>query len=236
MADITKSPRVYADAPMSEGLPLELGDGPLHYLRNVLRIAPGQAIRIFNGRDGEFIARIEKMDKRHLELTIENRIREQAGPRQNIHLLFTPIKKERFDWIIEKAVELGVSELHPVLTQNTDIRKINEDRIQAQIIEAAEQCERMTLPPLHVMENLEAKLKKWDADIPLFAAIERMGIQPLPRNPEGDCGLLVGPSGGFSAEEKEMLVACPFVTPVSLGKNILRTETAVAAGLSLLTL
>lgn len=236
MADITKLPRIYTDAPMSEGLPLELVDEQLHYLRNVMRSVAGQAIRVFNGRDGEFVARIERMDKRHMELTIENRIREHVAPRRRVHLLFPPIRKERFDWIIEKSVELGATDLHPVLTQNTDVRKINDERVIAQMTEATEQCERLNIPVLHKMLPLAEALQNWDAEIPLFAAIERMGIQPIPRDSEGDCGLLVGPPGGFTPEEKEELMACACVTPIALGKNILRTDTAVTAGLALLTL
>ena len=116
MADLTKTTRVYTNQTLGEGLSLSL-DGDLHhYLRNVMRVAAGQAVRIFNGRDGEFVARLEKIEKRHTETTIENRVREQRVPSHKIHLLFAPIKKERMDWINEKAVELGAAEIHPVLS------------------------------------------------------------------------------------------------------------------------
>ncbi len=236
MVDLTKTIRVYTDQTLSEGLSLSLEGDIHHYLRNVMRSAAGQAVRIFNGQDGEFVARLERIDKRHIETTIENRIREQRNPPHKTHLLFAPIKKERLDWIIEKAVELGATDLHPVLTQNTDVRKINDERIMAQIIEATEQCERMDLPVLHKVEDLAEKLDSWPEKIPLLTAIERMGIEPVPRGMEGDCAILVGPSGGFTIEEKEEIVSHAFVRPVSLGKNILRTETAVAAALSILNL
>ncbi|HEU4838108.1 MAG TPA: 16S rRNA (uracil(1498)-N(3))-methyltransferase [Micavibrio sp.] len=236
MPDLTKTTRVYTDQPLGEGISLSLEGDVHHYLRNVMRVAAGQAVRIFNGRDGEFVARLEKIDKRQIETTLENRIREQKHPAHKLHLLFAPIKKERMDWIIEKAVELGATDLHPVLTQNTDMRKINAERIEAQIIEAAEQCERMDIPALHEIEDLRDKLERWPGEIPLLAAIERMGIESVPRGVDYDCGLLVGPSGGFTAEEKQELVSHGYVRPVSLGKNILRTETAAAAALAIITL
>lgn len=236
MADLTKTTRVYTDQTLGEGLGLLLEGDVHHYLRNVMRVAPGQAVRIFNGRDGEFVARLEKIDKRFIETTIENRVREQRVPPHRLHLLFAPIKKERMDWVIEKAVELGATDIHPVLTQNTDMRKINDERIEAQIIEATEQCERMDVPVLHKIENLHEKLESWPENIPMLAAIERMGIEPVPRGVGHDCALLVGPSGGFTAEEKHDIVSHAFVKPVSLGKNILRTETAVAAALSIINL
>lgn len=233
---MTKTTRVYTDQPLSEGGTLSLEGDVHHYLRNVMRVAPGQAVRIFNGRDGEYVARMEKIDKRHIETTIENKIREQRGREHKLHLIFAPIKKERMDFLIEKAVELGATDLHPVLTQNTDMRKINDERIMAQIIEATEQCERMDMPVLHKIENLHEKLESWPEGTTILAAIERMGIEPVPRGFEGACAVLVGPSGGFTAEEKEDIVSHAFVRPVSLGKNILRSETAVAAALSILTI
>lgn len=236
MPDLTKTTRVYTNQSLGEGLSLSLEGDVHHYLRNVMRVAAGQAVRIFNGRDGEFVARIEKIDKRQIETTLENRVREQRHPAHKLHLLFAPIKKERMDWIIEKAVELGATDLHPVLTQNTDMRKINAERIEAQIIEAAEQCERMDIPTLREIEDLGDKLERWPGEIPLLAAIERMGIESVPRGVDYECGLLIGPSGGFTAEERQELVSRGFVRPVSLGKNILRSETAVAAALAIMTL
>lgn len=236
MADITKSPRVFIDTPLSEGIPLRLPEPALHYLRNVMRIAPGAAIRVFDGRHGEFVARMERLEKRHGEITVENRIREQPGVTRRIHLLVPPLKKERFDLVIEKAAELGATDIYPVLTQNTDVRKINDERIRAQIIEACEQCERLDIPSLHLPENLFAVLGRWSQDVPVYAALERMGTEVIPRGESSDAALLVGPAGGFTAEEKCDLVGLPFVHPVGLGHTILRSETAVIAGLSLLVL
>ncbi len=201
-----------------------------------MRVAEGQVVRVFNGRNGEFVGRIERVDKKQIEITLENRIREQQDPRHRVHLLFTPLKKERMDFLIEKAVELGATDFHPVLTQNTDIRKINDDRIRAQIIEAAEQCERMDIPNLHDATDILPKMAGWAKDIPVWAGIERMGVEPMPRGTEQDCAVLIGPPGGFTTEEKSDIVGRPFIRAVALGKNILRSETAAIAALSLLRL
>ncbi len=236
MVDLTKTVRVFTTQNLGEGLSLSLDGDTHHYLRNVMRTVEGQPLRIFNGRDGEFVGRVERVEKKHIELTLENRVREQCNPTHKIHLLFTPLKKERMDFLIEKSVELGATDLHPVLTQNTDVRKINVDRFQAQMIDAMEQCERMDAPHLHPLEDILKKIASWPHNLPLMAAIERMGTEPIPRGLEKDCALLVGPPGGFTAEEKSDILAPDFVHAVSLGRNILRSETAAIAGLSLLKL
>lgn len=236
MGDLTKTSRVYTDQALGEGHTLTLENDLHHYLRNVMRVAEGQALRIFNGRDGEFVGRVEKVTKRELEITIENKIREQRSPARRVYLLFTPLKKERMDFLIEKAVELGATDLCPVLTQNADVRKINAERVGAQIIEACEQCERMDVPVLHDLVDLSAKLAGWPHDIPLLAAIERMGTEPIPRGSTSDQAVLIGPPGGFTAEEKSDIAEKSFTHTVSLGRNILRSETAAIAALSLLEL
>lgn len=234
MTDHTKSPRLYLDAPLNEGQTLALTDAAHHYLKNVMRAETGDDVRFFNGRDGEFAARIETIEKKCLTARLEKQLRAQKNPARRVHLLFAPIRKERMDFLVEKAVELGATDLHIVLTQNTDQRKTNEDRLTAQIIEAAEQCERLDIPALHAGEDLFKKLKSWNADIPLFAALERTEAAPLEKQ-IGDCALLIGPSGGFTSGEKERLCALPFLRPASLGDNILRSETAALCGLARLT-
>ncbi len=233
MTYITKAPRVYTDLPLSEGLGIFLEDASHHYLKNVMRASVGDVIRLFNGKDGEFSVRLEKMNKKTIEATVEKKLRAQKNPARRVHLFFAPIKKERMDFLIEKAVELGATDLHPVLTQNTDMRKINEDRLNAQIIEAAEQCERMDIPALHAPEDLFKKLHGWE--VPVYAAIERHDAKAL-RHDDHDCTILIGPSGGFTQSEKEKLAGMKNITPISLGENILRSETAVVAALSLISL
>lgn len=236
MLDLYKSPRVYIQQDLAEGIPLTLGDGTHHYLKNVMRVQSGDAVRFFNGRDGEFVGRIEMTSRKTIAVTIENKLRKQINPTFRIHLLFPPLKKERFDWMVEKAVELGVTDLQPVLTQNTDVRKINPERIQQQIFEASEQCERLDIPRLHDIQPLQAVLSAWNSAVPLFAALERFDAQVLQASPrDGDRALLIGPPGGFSMQEKEILSSEKSITPVSLGDRILRTETAALAGLVLLS-
>ena len=152
-----------------------------------------------------------------------------------MHLLFAPIFNERMDFLIVKAVELGATLIHPVLTQNTDMRKINEDRLHAQIIEAAEQCERLDLPALMPAKDLFAALASWNKNILMLAALERFDAQPLKKRAlPGNVAVLIGPSGGFTREEMEKIAALSFIQPVSLGENILRSETAAAAALAIL--
>lgn len=236
--DIQKSPRVYTGQPLILHEILQLQDSVHHYLKNVLRVQSGDIVRLFNGHDGEFLGRISDAGKKSIFLTLEQKLRDQKDPPRKIHLLFAPIKKERMDFLIEKAVELGVTDLHIILTQNTDVRKINKDRLNAQIIEAAEQCERLDIPTLHDAEDLFKKLGAWNRSAFVLAALERTDATPMRdhREIKGDCAILIGPSGGFTDEEKNGLARMTIVRPVSLGEAILRSETAAAAALALLTL
>jgi 16S rRNA (uracil1498-N3)-methyltransferase len=156
---------------------------------------------------------------------------------QEIHLFFSPLKKDRNDMLIEKAVELGVTHFHPVLFSRSIVRDIKPDRITAQIIEAAEQCERLSIPILHPLRDFKKALSDWNADIPLMAAIERMDAVHLSRIDlkSMKTGLCIGPEGGITPEETDILGTKTFVTPVSLGPNILRAETAVFYGVTILS-
>lgn len=234
MNDFSKTPRIFADQPLSEGMSIVLPENASHYLKNVMRAGEGDFVRLFNGRDGEFVGKITTATKRAVTITATERLLKQPAPPRRVHLMFTPLKKERLDFLIEKAVELGATDLHPVLTQNTDIRKINEDRIKAQIVEAAEQCERLDIPSLHAPADLFVKLAGWNADTPLYAALERTDAPLLRPDLQGDCGILIGPPGGFTADERNKITALPYVRPAALGPNILRSETAAIAALSLM--
>lgn len=230
-----KSPRLYTDQHLTEGLGVQLPENTAHYLKNVLRVTEGGMVRIFNGREGEFVGRIERAGKKSVDLTIEKKLRDQKFASRHIHLFFAPIKKERMDFLIEKAVELGATDLYPILTQNTDVRKINEERIAAQIIEAAEQCERLDIPSLHPLQDMMKLLSGWYSDVPVFAALERMDAEKL-KSYDGNCAILIGPAGGFTEDEKQKLSGMKNITPVSLGDNILRAETAALAALSIVNL
>jgi 16S rRNA (uracil1498-N3)-methyltransferase len=233
MMDIEKSPRVFINEALSEGQSLHLNGAAHHYLKNVMRLNAGDAVRAFNGRDGEFSLRLRQMDKKSIEATAEQKLRPQENPGRRLHLLFAPLKKERMDFLIEKAVELGVTDLHPILTQNSDVRKINAERTRTQSIEAAEQCERMDIPRLHDMRELFPALSAL-GPVPVYAAIERAEA-PLLSAISGDAALLIGPAGGWSDTERERLLSLPTLRPVSLGKTILRAETAAIAGLARIT-
>ena len=213
---------------------LVVSESAHHYLKNVMRLDIGAQIRFFNGKNGEFLGIIKDSDKKRTVLDITKQIKTQRTLSRKIHLLFAPIKKERMEWLIEKAVELGATDLHPVLTQNADIRKLNDEKIRAQIIEAAEQCERMDLPALHPVTDMWKSLASLKS-MPVLAAVERVDAQPIRSAiPAGDVAILIGPAGGFTAEEKERLGKTAGIVPVSLGENILRAETAAIAALSCL--
>ncbi len=229
--ELYKTPRLYVDADFALGGAVRLEAGQNHYLRNVLRKREGDALRVFNGRDGEWLARVLTLGKKAGELELEGCLRSQPDPAAapKVHLYFSPIKKQRMDVMIEKAVELGVSDLRPVIMHRSVMRNINEERMRAQIIEAAEQCERMDIPalePARQMDEVIAGLSQ-----PLFACIERDGAAlPLAECEFGDnVAFLVGPEGGFEEREIAQLQACGNVIPVSLGGNILRAETAAIA-------
>lgn len=193
-------------------------------------------LRLFNGRDGEWLGRLAFIGKKDGSVALTRQIRNAVSRPLKLHLLFAPIKKDRMDFMVEKAVELGVTDLHPVLTQYTTIRDINPERMTRQIIEAAEQCERLDLPTLHALRPLKELPKAWNSKIPVFAALERMDapfIGSLPAIPQ-EAGLLIGPEGGFGEEERDALLKADWVKPVGLGDQILRAETAALFGLSAL--
>ncbi|HEY8191628.1 MAG TPA: 16S rRNA (uracil(1498)-N(3))-methyltransferase [Alphaproteobacteria bacterium] len=224
-----KLPRLYVESGLSAGGIITLPQEQAHYLRNVLRIGAGGRVRLFNGRDGEWAATVETSGKKEVSLRPEKKLKDQPPPPREVRLFFTPIKKARMDWLVEKAVELGVTHLHPVLTQNTDVRAINEERVRAQIIEATEQCERMDIPVLAPLQPLFTAIQEHK----ILACVERTDAPPLHKvlPPSGPVAILIGPEGGFSAEEKEKLSAAPSVGIVSLGPRILRAETAALVAL-----
>jgi 16S rRNA (uracil1498-N3)-methyltransferase len=232
---ITKSPRLYTPLSLKSEQSITLSQEQAHYLKNVLRKNVGDGIRLFNGIDGEWHCRLENVGKKSAEALPESQIRPQAHQTRRIHAFFAPIKKQRMDILIEKAVELGVTDLHPMLTQNTEIRKLNEERIRAQIIEASEQCERLDVPSLYPLEDMIKAISHYKN--PIFAALER-GEHPNARDilteMQNNIAILTGPEGGFTSDEINQLTNTDFIRPVSLGENILRTETAVIKLLALI--
>jgi 16S rRNA (uracil1498-N3)-methyltransferase len=195
-----------------------------------MRLRAGDTVQLFNGRDGEWSARLDDVRRGQARLTVETCTRAQA-PEPDLWLVFAPLKRDATDLLVQKATELGVSALLPVFTTRTNAARINADRLAAIAVEAAEQSERLTLPEIRTPISLPELLAAWPEQRRLAAAIERAGPAPFPA---GAGALLIGPEGGFAPAELDALRVARFVCPVSLGPRILRAETAAIAGLALL--
>ncbi len=223
------------DEALSAGARFELPREQAHYLSNVLRLGVGDELRIFNGRDGEWKARISDVSRKKCVIYMVEPLRApQTSP--DIWLCFAPLRKHRNAFILEKATELGVAEFHPVVTARTQYAKLRLEKMQSQIIEAAEQTERLDLPVLHETIDLAKLLDGWPKDRTLIFADEGGDAKPALNvlgKLKGAAALLIGPEGGFSDEERALLREQNFVKPVTLGPRILRADTAA---LSLLTL
>lgn len=226
-------PRLYVTADLAEDATVTGSAAQAHYLGTVLRHQPPDPVLLFNGRDGEWAARIATLRRDRLSLTVGPQRRpQQAEP--DLWLVFALLKRDATDLVVQKATELGVAELFPVITERTIAGRANLDRLTAIAVEAAEQCERLTVPAIHPPQKLPDLLRAWAAARPLYAAAERAAGAPPPPAACGPAALLVGPEGGFAPGELEALHRHPFVTQVSLGPRILRADTACIAGLALL--
>lgn len=227
--DVIKLPRIYVEDDLREGGAASLGSAHAHYLCNVLRARAGDSVRLFNGRDGEWRGVLESAGKKDVTIRLARKIKDQPPAPREVRLFFAPVKKARMDWLVEKAVELGATHLHPVLTQNTEVRAINEERIRAQIVEAVEQCERMDVPALFPLQPF----LKAVGDVKIYACLERSDLPSLQGvvRRDGALAFLIGPEGGFTTEEKERILEMENVTGVSLGPRVLRSETAAIVAL-----
>jgi 16S rRNA (uracil1498-N3)-methyltransferase len=217
-------------APVTTGEMLVLPEGPSHYLQNVMRLAVGARILVFHG--AEFEAEISgSSKKRQVTLTVLHQTR-APEPEPDVWLCFALLKRQKTDLVVEKATELGVSVIQPIMTARTNADHVNLERLAAIATEAAEQCERLTVPEIRPPVTLAALMAGWP-ERPLFVADERRtaGLLAPVRIP---CALMTGPEGGFTDSELEAIASQPLVTRVSLGRRILRAETAVVAGLALL--
>lgn len=207
-------------------------EGQARYLGTVMRRGLGDPLRLFNGQDGEWSAVIRDMGKRGARVEAETQIRPQVAE-PDLWLLLSIIKRDALEWAVEKATELGVAEIHPVVTARSQPGRPNPERLAAIAVEAAEQCERLSVPRIHAAQPIENLWRGWPESRPLVAAIERDGTAPPP--PQLLSGaLLVGPEGGFDPRELDVLRRLPFLVPASLGPRILRAETAAIVGLALL--
>ena len=228
--------RLFVEADLGEGASLTLGGDQANYLRNVLRLDAGAAVLVFNGRDGEWRAELARSGKREARLAVTSRIRQQeAGP--DIAYLFAPLKRSRLDYMVQKATEMGVARLCPVLTRRTVAERVNVERMRANAIEAAEQCGILRVPAVDEPAKLERVIGGWDNSRPLVFCDEGSEhadpLVVLGRVKPGPLALLVGPEGGFDEAERELLSTQPFVTRISLGPRILRADTAAVAALAL---
>ena len=224
-------PRLYVDPPLSAGVVVGLDGAQANYLGNVLRLTEGGEVLLFDGVSGEWLARVVEAGKRRMILGVVEATRAQEAV-PDLTLAFAPIKKGRIEFLIEKAVELGVARLEPVITRRTIVDKLNLERMRSHIIEAAEQCGRTALATIAEPVKLAAWLKGWDPGRTLYFADETGGEAAAAAFGAGPATILVGPEGGFTPEEGEAIRALPNAKAISLGPRILRAETAALAAVT----
>lgn len=230
------SQRLFVDAPLAEGTRAACSPEQASYLRSVLRLADGDEILVFNGRDGEWRARLVAEGKRGASLEAVELVRAQTGG-PDLHYLFAPLKRARLDYMVQKATEMGAARLVPVLTRHTVAERVNLDRMRANAIEAAEQCGILRVPEIAEPVKLSALLDGWDAARTLVfcdeAAEQASPIGALSSRAAGPLAVLIGPEGGFSPDERAMIRDVPEAIALSLGPRIMRADTAAVAALAL---
>jgi 16S rRNA (uracil1498-N3)-methyltransferase len=228
--------RLFVEAELAAGLRVAPDDGQAHYLLHVMRAKLGDSVLLFNGRDGEWRARIAEIGKRSCVLECVAQTAPQCEV-PDIWLVFAPVKKTPADYLTQKAAELGVRRLQPVTTRRTVVARVNLERMRANAIEAAEQSGRLSVPEIAEPATLARLLATWPTDRRLLFCDEHgdaPSIAELLRDASvGRWAVLTGPEGGFDPEERAMLRALPFVIPVSLGQRILRADTAALAALAI---
>ena len=226
--------RLYVEHPLGVGQSVPLGRDAAHYLFGVMRQAVGAAVLVFNGKDGEWLAEVSEASKRGGVLSVRHQTRPLQMP-PDLWLLFAPIKKARTDFIVEKAAEMGVARIVPVQTEFTNAGRIQQDRLQAHAVEAAEQCGGTYVPEVTGLHKLDRLLADWPQDRQLMFCdeAEAGGRLNLPISERGPWAILIGPEGGFSEAERKRLRVLPFSHSISLGPRILRADTAAVAAMTL---
>jgi 16S rRNA (uracil1498-N3)-methyltransferase len=237
-----RSPRLLIDAPLAAGARLTLDSAQANYLKNVLRLKAGDGVLVFNGRDGEWRASLADGGKRSAALAVGDQTRPQTKAR-DLHYLFAPLKHARLDYMVQKAVEMGASRLQPVMTRHTQAERVNLARMRANAIEAAEQCGILNVPEVAAPEKLEHFIRGWVPERLLVFCDEDAEVQDpvaaLDAARQGGLAggtpvsVLIGPEGGFAAEERAALAQLPNVIRLALGPRILRADTAAVAALTL---
>ncbi|MDD3371545.1 MAG: 16S rRNA (uracil(1498)-N(3))-methyltransferase [Alphaproteobacteria bacterium] len=236
--DLRHTQRLFVTANLSQGATVAATEDQAHYLLHVLRLRPGDVLRMFNGRDGEFRATLSSPGKNKAELTVEEQLRPQT-PDADLWLCCAPIKKAHFEYMIEKATELGVCEIQPILTQRTQVREINGNRAYGICREAAEQSDRLSVPavgnPVDLADLIDVFPKdramivcaEWGTAVPVHEAFHAQELKNFKK-----AAIVTGPEGGFAAEELEALRKAPNAVFVRLGPRILRADTAAIAALT----
>jgi 16S rRNA (uracil1498-N3)-methyltransferase len=250
--------RLHVRAPLSADAIIDLDPKQANYLVNVLRLRAGESVLVFNGADGEWRAELSASSKKAWRLTATEQTRPQP-PAPSLHYVFAPLKQARLDYMVEKAVEMGAGRLRPVLTQHTQTTRVNRDRMEANAIEAAEQCGILSLPEIDEPVALTALLDRWEKEegdrhlifcdesaegdpltqlATLKSSLTAAPSSPLPAGERDSVrsnppfAVLIGPEGGFAEGERTLLKSRPFITAISLGPRILRADTAAVAALA----
>ena len=244
-----RTPRVYVEQPLKEGGGVLLERGQINHLRNVLRLGDGDPVLLFNGRDGEWQGTLVANGKKAMTAKLGELQRPQPEPR-DLHFLFAPLKHARLDYTAQKAVEMGASRLQPVITRHTQVARVNVERMRANAIEAAQQCGVLSLPEVGEPMPFKSLFRASDAERLLIFCDEEAEVKdpvaalagvrsrpsallPAHAAPTQPMAVLIGPEGGFAAEEREALLNRPNVLAISLGPRILRADTAAVAALAL---
>ncbi|MGV8832402.1 MAG: 16S rRNA (uracil(1498)-N(3))-methyltransferase [Devosia sp.] len=230
-------PRLYVELDLSAGTQLTLGKEQSLYLAAVLRKSVGDEVVLFNGRDGAWRCALTSDSKKSVGLELIEQIAGQT-PVSDLWYGFAPLKSERLDYVIQKAVEMGVGTIQPVITQRTQVNRLKHERLVANAIEAAEQCEVLSVPVVAPEMTLERLIDGWPAMRTLIVADEGAAssspVETLSSLRGKPVGVLIGPEGGFSDQERDRLLALPYVVPISLGPRILRADTAAVAALAVI--
>lgn len=231
-----RSPRLYVEAPLEADRTFELDRAQAHYLGNVMRLKHNDMVRVFNGQDGEWLCKITDIGKHRCELSAAEKLRAQA-PIPDVHYLFALLKHSRLDYMIQKATELGASSLQPVTTAYTNVTRVKADRMRANAIEAAEQCNLLGVPKVSEPVPFRKLLSDWDQNRHIIFCDENSEVtsphEALRQLPSGPLAVLIGPEGGFSEDERTQLLNSSFVTAISLGPRVMRADTAGTAVLAL---
>ena len=227
------TPRLFVEAPLSEGTDVRIEGGQAHYLSNVMRLKEGAPVKLFDDQTGEWLAEVAATGKRDIVL----RVVAQLRPREDVPdlgLLAAPVKKARLDMVVEKACELGVALYRPVITRRTIVERLNMDRLRTTMVEAAEQSGRTAVPELPEPVTIDRLLRDWPAGRALIFADETGGeamASALARCP-APAAILIGPEGGFTPPERDAIRAHSAAVPISLGPRILRADTAALAAIA----